>query len=51
MRISKETQTRLKRVKGEQSYDKLIGFLIKCDEVHRKNIEKIIIDYLMENKQ
>ena len=48
MRVSKETQARLKQVKGEMSYDELIGFLIKCDEIHHSNIEKLVIDYLLQ---
>ena len=48
MRVSKQTQHRLKEVKGELSYDELIGFLIKCDEVHHENIRKLVVDYLLE---
>lgn len=48
MRVSKQTQARLKRVKGEQTYDELIGFLIICDEIHHEKIEQIIVEYLLE---
>lgn len=51
MRVSKQTQARLKRVKGKHSYDELIGFLIKCDEIHHDNIEKIVMEYLLETQQ
>lgn len=48
MRVSKQTQAQLKRVKGEQTYDELIEFLIICDEIHHEKIEKLIIEYLSE---
>jgi len=48
MRVSKETQARLKRVKGEMSYDELIGFLIKCDSIHHDRISKVVMDYLLQ---
>ena len=47
MRVSKQTQARLKRVKGDMSYDELIGFLIKCDEIHHENIDELIVNYLL----
>jgi hypothetical protein len=50
MRVSKQTQMRLKEVKGEMSYDELIGFLIKCNENHHENIEKIVMEYLLQYK-
>lgn len=48
MRVSKQTQTRLKKVKGEKSYDEVIGFLIRCNEIHHENIDEIILEYLKQ---
>lgn len=51
LHITKSTQKRLKRIKKDKTYNELISMLIYYNSIHQDNIEKIVNDYIINEKK
>ena len=51
LHITKSTQKRLKRIKKDKTYDEVIRLLLYYNSIHQENIEKIVKDYIINEKK